>query len=160
MPRALPPAPPPLQREEGEPRGSSAAHWSFGTTADVGIGARAPTPSELFAQLGEGLTDLITDLRRVEPRDHRGLEVEATSPEGLVVAYLTELLALFDEEGWLASRFDVELSGKPPSRLKAELRGEVFDPARHPLHIQVKAATLHRLLLDLDRGRARVIVDI
>jgi SHS2 domain-containing protein len=38
--------------------------------------------------------------------------------------------------------------------------GEPFDPARHTAGTEVKAVTLHRLSVDLERGRARVIVDI
>lgn len=143
-----------------EPKGSGPAHWSFGTTADVGIGARAGTPEELFAQLGEGLTALITDLERVRPSARKEVQVAAKSPEGLVVAYLTELIGLFDEEGWLGRSFSIRLRGRPPLELTATLEGEAFDAARHPVHVQAKAIPLHQLELDLVRGRARVIVDI
>jgi SHS2 domain-containing protein len=143
-----------------EPKGTRAAHWRFGTTADVGIGARAGSPEELFAQLGEGLTALITDLSKVRTTDRKEIQVRATTPEGLVVAYLTELIGLFDEEGWLGRSFHVRLSGTPLQELAATVEGEGFTPERHPVHVQAKAIPLHRLELDLRRGRARVLVDI
>ncbi len=143
-----------------EPFGDAPAHWSFGTTADVGIGARARSPEALFAQLGEGYTELLTDLASVEPRATRALEVTSPSLEGLVVAYLTELIGLFDEEGWLTRRYEVSLEGDPPRRIEARLHGETYDPTRHHVKVQVKAVTLHRLEVDLRRGRAQVIVDI
>ena len=143
-----------------EPPGHAPVHWRFGTTADVGIGARAASAEGLFAELGRGFTELVTDLTGIQARETRQIAVEADSVEGLVVAYLTELIGLFDEEGFLASAFRVELQGDPPRKLRAELRGEDFDPARHPVHVQVKAVTLHRLQVDLERRRARVIVDI
>lgn len=153
-------APSPPREVDEEPPGSAPAHWRFGTTADVGIGARAGSPEELFAELGKGLTDLVTDLSTVGARRTRRIEVRADSVEGLVVAYLTELIGLFDEEGFLTARPRVELRGDPPSSLLAELEGEELDVERHPIRVQVKAITLHRLEIDLGRGRARVIVDI
>ena len=143
-----------------EPPGDGPAHWSFGTTADVGIGARALSPESLFAHLGEGYTELLTDLASVEPKAARALQVSSPSLEGLVVAYLTELIGLFDEEGWLTRRYEVRLRGDPPRRIEARLQGETYDPARHRVKVQVKAVTLHRLEVDLARGRAQVIVDI
>lgn len=149
-------APPP----DGEPPGKGPAHWSFGTTADVGIGARAPSPGELFDQLGQGFTELVTDLSSVRPRTRREVRAEADTPEGLVVAFLGELIALFDEEGFLGRQFHAKLSGDPPRSVAATVDGEDYDPDRHPVHVQVKAATLHHLLVDLVRGRVEVIVDI
>lgn len=143
-----------------EPRGSAPAHWKFGTTADVGIGARAASPEALFAQLGEGLTALVTDLKAVRSRERKVVEVRSSTPEGLVVAYLTDLIGLFDGEGWIGRRFTVRITGSPPTALRADVEGEPFDPARHPIHVQAKAIPLHRLQLDLARGRAKVLVDI
>lgn len=143
-----------------EPPGDAPAHWSFGTTADVGIGARAKDPPGLFDHLGQGLTELMTDRALVRPTEAREIVAESRSVEGLVVAFLTEVIVAQDTDGWLFSRFDVELEGRPPNRLRAKAWGERYDPARHPERVQVKAVTLHRLAVDLERGRARVIVDI
>ena len=78
----------------------------------------------------------------------------------LTVAYLGELLALQDTEGFLARRIEVTTSGQPPRALTARLWGEPFDPGRHLARTEVKAITFHRLLFDARRGTARVIVDI
>ena len=56
-----------------EPPGAGPAHWKFGTTADVGIGARGGSPAELFAQLGQGLSALVTVLEWVRPATSRAL---------------------------------------------------------------------------------------
>jgi SHS2 domain-containing protein len=152
---------PPLPTDDDEePPGHGPAHWKFGTTADVGIGARGKPPSVLFAQLGEGLTDLITDRRRVRKGERRSVQVRSSSVEGLVVAFLGALVALFDEEGFVGKEFTVELEGDPPRSLLATVQGEEFDPGRHPLRVQVKAITLHQLEADLQRGVAHVVVDI
>ncbi len=143
-----------------EPPGSHPAHWRFGTTADVGVGARADSLPELFRQLALGLSDLLTDVTRVSPREVRRIEVAAPSPEGLVVAFLTRLVQLFDVEEFLVGDLEVDVTGEPPRELRALLRGEAYDPPRHPPGVGVKAVTLHRMFLDLKRPRAQVILDI
>jgi len=135
-------------------------YGSFPTTADVGLWVRAPTPSGVFEGLGRALFAQMTDPRRVRPLEERLVEVRSTDPGGLLVQYLTKLLLLQQEEGFLGRRIAVRLFGSPPTRLEATVRGEPFDPARHPSRIEVKAVTMHRLEVDLAGGRARVILDI
>jgi SHS2 domain-containing protein len=52
------------------------------------------------------------------------------------------------------------LKVNPPDALLARAWGEPWDEKRHARHMMVKAITLHRLEVDLRKGRARVIVDI
>ena len=138
-----------------------AVRWgSFPTTADVGIWARAPTAQGLLEGLGRALFAQMTDLRRVRPREERTVTVTATDPTSLVVAYLTALLDLEQDDGFIARQIIVRLTGAPPAALKATARGERFDPLRHPAKIEVKAVTYHLLVFDPVRGVARVILDI
>lgn len=133
---------------------------SFPTTADMGIRASASTPEGLFEALGLGLYALITDLRTVRPAEARTVSASGVDVADLAVDYLSRLLLLQQEEGFLVREVYVTLEGTPPRSLTASVRGEPMDPARHPRRIEVKAITLHRLSIDLARGRARVIVDI
>lgn len=126
----------------------------------MGIWASGPTPAALFEALGLGLFALITDLRKVRPRAERAVSASGIDPSELVVAFLSELIVLHETDGFVARQIEVRPLGRPPTALVASLWGEPFDPARHPARIEVKAATLHHLLFDPVRGRARVIVDI
>lgn len=126
----------------------------------MGIWARAPTAAGLFDGLARALTSQMTDLRTVRPIERRELSADAGDPTGLVVAFLTQLLDLEQEDGFLARRVRVQLAGSPPTRLSATAWGEPFDEARHPRRIEVKAATFHRLVFDPRGHRARVILDI
>jgi SHS2 domain-containing protein len=110
--------------------------------------------------MGRALFALMTDLRTVRPREERAISASAEDPPGLLVAYLNQLVLLHDTEGFVARSVEVRLVGAPPSALVASLRGERFDPGRHPSHEQVKAVTWHDLQLDLVGGSARAIVDI
>ena len=146
---------------EGSRRRAPARRWgSFPTTADVGIWATGPTAAALFEALGLGLFALLTDLRTVRARTDRAVSASGLDSPELVVAYLTELIQLHEAEGFVARQIEVRPLGHPPTSLVASLRGERFDPDRHPARTEVKAATLHQLVFDPDRGRARVIVDI
>jgi SHS2 domain-containing protein len=106
------------------------------------------------------LTALLTDRRKVRPREERAVSASAADAAGLVVAFLTELLLLHDTEGFLVREIHARPVGAPPTAVVASVVGERFDPARHPERTDVKAVTLHGLVFDPARGRARVIVDL
>lgn len=138
-----------------------ARRWgSFPTTADVGVWASGPTAAALLEALGIGLFALMTDRRRVRPRDERALSASAEDTPSLVVAFLSELLLLAETDGFLVRDLRVRTVGNPPTALVAVVSGERFDPARHTSRTEVKAVTYHGLVFDPARGRARVIVDI
>ena len=145
---------------EEEPPGEGPAHWSFGTTADVGIAARAADLSGLLEELAQALVELITDRASLEPVGRHTFSLTAENDEELVVAFLEEVLYWQDAFGWLPRTVRVEPI--PPGRreVRGEALGETLDPRRHPLRLGVKAATLHRLQVSPDRRRARVILDI
>ncbi len=88
------------------------------------------------------------------------MSASGEDPTSLVVAYLSQLLLLQQEESFLVREIRARPLGEPPTAVVASVRGEPFDPARHPARIEVKAITFHDLEIDLKRGRARVIVDI
>jgi len=78
----------------------------------------------------------------------------------LVVAFLTELLLLEQTDGFIAREIRAHPVGNPPTAIVASVSGERFDLSRHSSRTEVKAVTLHDLVFDTARGRARVIVDI
>lgn len=133
---------------------------SFPTTADVGLWARGDSTSELFEALGLGLFALMTDLRKVRAVEERAVNASGTDPGGLIVSFLTQLITLNAVEGFLARQIRCRPVGTPPTALLAQVRGESFDAARHSRHFEVKAATFHQLVVDLEHHRARVILDI
>jgi SHS2 domain-containing protein len=137
----------------------TARHGSFPTTADLGLWASASSPSGLFGALGTGLFAILADLRCVRIRESRTVEAEGPDGPALVVAFLSRLL-LESADGFLARRVVARAYGRPPRRVVATLLGEPADPARHRLHIEVKAATFHRLEIGYRPPRARVILGI
>lgn len=129
-------------------------------TADMGIEATAETPEELFAQAAYGLLEIITSLSQAAAREERVVEITGGDRGELLVNWLNEILFLFENRGFFPADFEVEEAGS--TRLKARIRGEPFDPQRHPIEREVKAATYHQLTAEKTDGGwlARVYVDL
>lgn len=132
----------------------------FDHTADVGIHVEAQTLPELFADAGRALVSLLVD----EPAEFRAVETQsielrAARSDDLLFDFLGELLYRFSTDGYVPVHQEIETDGE---RLRAELRGERFDPDRHRGGSEVKAITYHGLKLEptADGYVAEVIVDI
>lgn len=128
-------------------------------TADVGLVAYGSDLKEAFANAATGLFSLIAELDEVEERVSYPVEVQAPDEEALLVAWLNELIYLFETEHVVFRRFEVrELAA---GRLEAEVYGEPFDPSRHQLKTGVKGATYHMLEVSRADGcRVQVILDV
>jgi SHS2 domain-containing protein len=104
---------------------------------------------------------LMLDLDGVEEREERGVTLDDQSYEGLLVAWLLELLFLTETEQLVFRRFAVdELSER---RLRGRAWGERFDPERHLTNnVMVKAVTHHMLEIGGEDGgyRVQVLFDI
>ena len=118
-------------------------YWQLPHTADLVWRIRGNTLEELFENAAAALVSTLTDRRTLRPRETREITLEAPDREALMVDWLNHLLYLFDIDGFLGRQFRV--LSLTPNRLKAQARGEIFDPARHPEKTGVKAATYHHL---------------
>ena len=158
MTRQEPPAPEALGGAAPAPE---AGYEFFGTTADKGILARGRDLPELFVNAARGLVALmVEDPGGVRPAERRAVRCTAGGPEGLLVAWLSELLYLYEVDGFLAAGSTIgELT---ETELRAEVAGEAFDAARHRVAGHVKAITYHGLDITRDGAgyRAPIIVDV
>ena len=128
-------------------------------TADVGIIAYGRSLEELFANAAVGMMSFLIDLASVRVIQQRTVSADADEREGLLIAWLNELLVLLNADGFVPGRFAVR--DLTPTRLRAEVAGEPVDPARHLFHLDVKAATYHGLEIKQDGlWQARVIFDV
>lgn len=129
-------------------------------TADVGLVCYGRTLEGLFANAAKGLFSLIADIQRVEDNTIREIEVHAPDLESLLVAFLNELLYLFDSENLLFHHFEILTLHE--DYLKAKAYGEKADPERHHLKLAPKAATFYKLEIKRENSsyRGQVIVDI
>jgi SHS2 domain-containing protein len=119
-----------------------ASHRFFDHTGDFGVDLEAPTELGLYEEAARSLVVLLTDaIASIEPRETRPIEVSGVDGEDLLVALANEVLYLFEAEGWLTARVEVE--ALDDEELRAIAHGEPFDPARHPIARPIKAVTHH-----------------
>lgn len=128
-------------------------------TADIGIAAYGANLREAFANAAYALFSLMVDLDNVADAVCYEAEVTAKDREDLLVAWLNELIYLFEVENVLFQRFEIdELS---ETRLRARCYGEKIDQERHKIKIAVKAATYHMLKVEERDGyRVQVLFDM
>ncbi len=102
----------------------------FGTTADVGVTSHGSTLPEAFEAQAHGMFDVMAELDRVQAKEEFTVEADGADDELLLVAFLNELLFLFDAKRVLLKEFHITETGG--GKLKAVVRGEAIDldPAR------------------------------
>src|SRR5208337_4556684 len=74
-------------------------------TADIGFEAFGVTCEEVFANAARALVHLMVDLDAIAPQESMSLRADASDMPSLLVNWLSEILYLFDAEGWLFQEF-------------------------------------------------------
>ncbi|MFZ3123341.1 MAG: archease [Thermodesulfovibrionales bacterium] len=129
-------------------------------SGDVGIKAFGGSIEEVFKNSAIGMYSLITDLKGVKGQKTINISSEGNSLEGLLVSWLNELIFHFDAYNFIGK--DIVILEMSDRKLKANVKGEEFDPERHERKLLLKAATYHRLKVEKvrDRWEADIIFDI
>ncbi len=129
-------------------------------TADVGIIARGETLEQAFINAARGMFSLMAEASDTEETKRRDIELKAADRESLLVAWLNELIYIFDAEGILFSRFEV--ASLTNTKLAAVAYGERANVLKHGLKMGIKAATYHMLKVEKRGGgyRVQVLLDI
>lgn len=140
------------------------ADYTYGEhTADILVRAYGCTLEEAFKNAAIGTAEITYYSNRVEPLREAVLELEAEDLEGLLFAWISEVLYLFDGEKFAISRYAVvEISGGGPYKLKATLRGEKYNMEKHGFKgVIVKAMTYN--MMEIGRNgywHVQFVVDI
>ncbi len=116
-------------------------------TADAYIAAYGASLEEAFENAALATFEVMTDVRKVEPKIEDSVQVEAHDEYALLYNWLEELLIKFDVTQTVYSRFKVSSIEKKPSgfTLSAKIWGEHFNPEKHPPKVGIKAVTYHRM---------------
>lgn len=132
----------------------------FEHTADIGIHAYGNTLAELFLHAAQGMESLMVAPEQVQSVTIRKITVEGHDNVSLLIAWLNELIFLFDTDYLLLRDFVIESMSE--THLSAQAFGEVYNAHRHDLSSGIKAVTWHEASVTLsDEGyKARIIFDI
>ncbi|MBV9229163.1 MAG: archease [Chloroflexi bacterium] len=132
----------------------------FEHTADIGLHAYGDTLTDLFIHAAQGMESLMVPLDQISVMTSREIIVEGRDTVALLVAWLNELIVLFDTDYLLFSEFVIDIITE--TRLTARASGEPYDAQRHELSSAIKAVTWHEAAVNhTDQGyQARIIFDI
>jgi SHS2 domain-containing protein len=129
-------------------------------TADIGLEVEATSRTEIFVRSAQAMFDLMLGLNSVGRSLSRRVEVRAEGMEELLVAWLNELLYVYAVDRVVFSDFS-------QARLESESFsavgwGESFDPEKHQVRLEIKAATYHQLAVRFADGkwRSSIIFDV
>jgi len=132
-------------------------------TADIGIRGYGDTLEEAFEAVAIALFDVMVDVRKVEKKEVKEIEVEGEDLYSLLYNFLEELLILHDTEGLVFGDFEVKIEKTEQGyRLKAKPYGEKLSEKHEPKE-EVKAITYHEMKIkQLTSGEwmAQLVPDI
>ncbi len=98
--------------------------------------------ADLFANSAFALFDVMTDVDKIEIKEHLPLEVEGVDRDDLMVNWMRELLYLYQGSGYLLREFQVR--EVKDTLVKADVCGEKIDPDRHEIKKEVAAVAYHQ----------------
>ncbi len=115
-------------------------------TADVGILAKGKSLEEVFANTAKGMFEIIATKDNIEEREVREISVEGDDLIYVYKKWLEELLYLFETEGLIFSKFEVEIEKNGDLyKIKSKAYGEKFNPKKHGSGPEIKAVTYHMM---------------
>lgn len=131
--------------------------------SDVYVEAYGQTMEDAFREAGLAVFDVISDIRSAKPEIEKEVCAEGFDMHSLLYNWLEQLLLLFELEGFLAS--DIKVHGIERSddvfRIRATVKGEMFDPSRHKHGIGIKSVTYALMeIVEGDVKKVRFVLDI
>jgi len=128
-------------------------------TADLFVEVRGDDLPSLLAASVEALFSILTDRRRVRPKERNVLPVPPAPPDEQLYLLLRQALLLASSGRFLVRRAGATMEA---GTVKVTLAGEAADPSRHEVYREIKAVTRHALSVRRDAAgwTARFIVDV
>ncbi len=129
-------------------------------TADMGIEAWASSLEGVFNETARGLRALIVGDSPTRGTLQHRVTLAGGDDAELLVAWLNEIIYHFDTTNLVPDSFQIDRIEK--GCLQATIRGEKFNPEKHMIERQAKAATYHQLLLEKSAGgwHTRIYIDL
>lgn len=133
-------------------------------TADIAFVAWGTTVEEMFVAAADAMMNvMVSDLGTIEGLEKCSIHVESDAMDMLLFELLQELIFLKDARMLLLRIPQVHISrDECRLKLRAEAYGELLNPQKHDLVVDVKAVTLHRYRVEEtpEGWEATVILDI
>jgi SHS2 domain-containing protein len=126
-------------------------------TADVKVEVFGRDRAELFANAAFCVADLMVESGLVEAAESMPVSLKSTDERELLMDWLRELLFLFSNKGFVATR--AEVLAVDEKSVSAVLHGEPYSLQKHGLKVELKTPTYHEYSLEHgDAGWRAVVV--
>jgi len=132
-------------------------------TADIGIAAYGKTKRKVFINTAKGMFEIIAgENKTIKENFYDKIKLEADNLEGLLFAWLNELLYISETKLVILNKFEIkDLSN---NKIEAKVEGIKINPPSVKIEKEIKAVTYHRLEIKKDEEsglwRAQVIFDV
>ena len=120
-------------------------------TTDAFIEITANTLEEAFENAGISVVDTIVDIKSVEEKIEKKMEVSGKDLNYLLYNWLEEIIILTITEGFVTRKFSVKVKKNDEYSLVATLRGEEIDFEKHHFKVEIKAPTFHLMEIKQDK---------
>mgnify|MGYP001610836609 CR=1 FL=1 len=120
-------------------------------TTDAFIEVTGNTLEEAFENAGISVVDTIVDIKSVEEKIERKIEISEKDLNHLLYNWLEEVIILTITEGFVARKFSVKLEKNNVYRLVATLNGEEINFKKHHFKVEIKSPTFHLMEIKQDK---------
>jgi SHS2 domain-containing protein len=127
-------------------------------TTDAYIEAWGPTLERAFAQAAEGFYETMLNLEKIDPIIEEHVKADGHDKKELLYNWLETLLLEFDIKEMVYASYDISIASDGPTlfKLRAKVRGEKYDRAKHGTKTEVKGVTYHLMTIEESEKEARV----
>lgn len=133
-------------------------------TSDAFIESQGQTLEEAFQNAALAMFEVMTDTKTVDAKTEERVQTQAEDEYALLYEWLQLLLVKLEVEDKLYSEFRINTIEKISEgyALQATIKGEKYDPKRHPTRTGVKGVTYHEMNITRqeDKVTVRFLLDI
>ncbi len=110
---------------------------------DAFIEVTGNTLNEAFENSGIAVVDTIIDIKSVDDKEDRKIEISANDLKSLLYNWIEEIIILTITDGFVGKTFNVMITKNDGCRLSAKISGEEINLEKHHFKLEIKAPTYH-----------------
>jgi SHS2 domain-containing protein len=118
---------------------------------DAFIEVTGQTLEEAFETAGIAVVDTIFDIKSVEKKMEKKIEIKARDLNNLLYSWLEEIIILTITDGFVGAIFRVCITKSQEYVLNATIYGEEIDFQKHHFKLEIKAPTYHLMEIKLEK---------
>ncbi|MGB9002574.1 MAG: archease [Nitrosotalea sp.] len=118
---------------------------------DAFIEVTGQTLEEAFETAGMAVVDTIFDIKSVEKKTGKKIEIKARDLNNLLYSWLEEIIILTITDGFVGASFKVCITRPNEYVLNATIDGEEIDLQKHHFKLEIKAPTFHLMEIKLEK---------